>query len=408
MPPPLAGLRALDLTDALGYLCGRLLVDLGVEVVKVEPPGGDAGRTLAPRWRDAAGREHGLYWRATNAGKRGVTLDLGHPEAAAVLETLLDGVDFVVESFPPDSREAALVARLVAARPALVHTSVTPFGDRAPGRALHADDIVLWAMGGAMYICGDEDRAPTRVPCWQAFCHAGAEAAAGTMLAHLARGRSGRGQHVVVNAQAAMVWTLMNAQAFPVLHGDYLRRSGPWVGSRGVRRRMIFPCADGHVSLLLMGAQGSPSTRALMGWMEEHGMLPGWLRAWPWEQWEPGFAMEAKPEAQAEMERIEDIVAAFLCTRTKAEVHREGFRRRILVAPVATVADIAADPQLAARGYFRAVADPPLRRTVEYPGPFARLSATPLADPRRAPEPGEDNAAVYGARLEALRRAGVV
>src|SRR5437762_482405 len=81
MPPPLDGLRALDLTDALGYLCGRLLVDLGVDVVKVEPPGGDAGRRLEPRHRDANGVEHGLYWHATNAGKRSVTLDVAHPGA---------------------------------------------------------------------------------------------------------------------------------------------------------------------------------------------------------------------------------------------------------------------------------------------------------------------------------------
>src|SRR5439155_1475314 len=128
---------------------------------------------------------------------------------------------------------------------------------------------------------------------------------------------------------------------------------GPFVGSRGVRRRMVFPCADGHVSLLLMGAQGSPSTRALMRWMDEHGMLPTWLREWPWEQWEPGWAMEASPAAQAELVRIEEAVAAFLHTRTKAEVYREGVRRRILVAPVATVADIAADPQLAFREYLR-------------------------------------------------------
>jgi len=130
------------------------------------------------------------------------------------------------------------VAELVATHPRVVHTSVTPFGDRLPGRTLHADDIVLCAMGGPMYVCGDEDRPPLRLPLWQGFCHAGAEAAVGTLLAHLARRRSGRGQHVVVNAQAAMVWTLMNAQAFPVFHGDYLRRSGPFVGSRGVRRRM--------------------------------------------------------------------------------------------------------------------------------------------------------------------------
>src|SRR5204862_6408333 len=182
-------------------------------------------------------------------------------------------VDLVLARFPPDSAEGSAAAESAAARPVLVHTSVTPSVVRPPGRALHPDDIVIAATGGSMYLCGDEDRPPVRLPLWQAFCHAGAEAAVGTLLAHLARGRSGRGQHVVVSAQAAMVWTLMNAQAFPVLHGDYLRRSGPFVGSRGVRRRMVFPCADGHVSLLLMGAQGSPSTRALMGWMDESGML---------------------------------------------------------------------------------------------------------------------------------------
>jgi crotonobetainyl-CoA:carnitine CoA-transferase CaiB-like acyl-CoA transferase len=415
MAPPLHGLRALDLTDPLGYLCGRVLADLGVDVIKVEPPGGDPGRALAPRWRDASGREHGLYWYAANGGKRGVTLALGAPEAPRLLAALAARVDFVLESFPPDSPEAALVAGIAAARPRLVHTSITPFGDRPPGRHLHADDVVIAAMGGAMYLCGDADRPPLRLPLWQAFCHAGAEAATGTLLAHLARARRGRGQRVVVNAQAAMVWTLMNAQAFPVFHGDSPRRNGPYVGSQGVRRRLVFPCADGHVSLLLLGAQGAPSTRALMGWMEEHGMLPAWLRAWPWEQWEPGWAMRISPEAQAEMVRIEEAVADFLRTRTKAEVYREGVRRRILVAPVATVADVVADRQLAAREYFRPVDDPVLGRRVHWPGPFARLSATPLAEPRRAPEPGEHNAEVYGSllgqgreALEALARQGVV
>jgi crotonobetainyl-CoA:carnitine CoA-transferase CaiB-like acyl-CoA transferase len=408
MPPPLAGLRALDLTGPLGWLCGRVLADLGVEVVKLEPPGGDPARALAPRWRAPDGREHGLFWYATNAGKLGATLALDHPGAAAALARLADGADFIVESFPPDSEAARLVADVAAARPALIHTTITPFGDQPPGRALHADDVVIAAMGGPMYLCGDEDRPPVRLPLWQTFCHAGAEAAAGTMLAHVARGRTGRGQHVVVDAQAAMVWTLMNAQAFPVFHGDYVRRSGPYVGSRGVRRRMIFACRDGHVSLLLMGAQGSPSTRALMGWMDEHGMLPDWLRAWPWERWEPGWAMEASPEAQAQLVRIEEVVAGFLATRTKAEVYGEGIRRRILMAPVATVADIAADPQLAFREYFRTIDDPSLGRAVRFPGPFARLSATSLAPPRRPPGPGEHNSLVYGDDVARLARAGVI
>ena len=134
MPPPLHGLRALDLTDALGFLCGRVLADLGVEVIKVEPPGGDPGRTLAPRWRDAAGRDHGLYWWAANAGKLGITLDVTAAAARQVLADLAARVDFVLESFPPYSAAAALVADVASTRPWVIHTSVTAFGDRPPGR----------------------------------------------------------------------------------------------------------------------------------------------------------------------------------------------------------------------------------------------------------------------------------
>src|SRR6185295_17853096 len=122
MPPPLHGLRALDLTDALGHLCGRILLDLGVEVIKVEPPGGDPSRALAPRYRGGDGRDHGLYWYATNAGKRGVTLALDHPEAPRVLADLARHADFLLESFHPDAPQAALVRRIAGGRPALVHT----------------------------------------------------------------------------------------------------------------------------------------------------------------------------------------------------------------------------------------------------------------------------------------------
>jgi crotonobetainyl-CoA:carnitine CoA-transferase CaiB-like acyl-CoA transferase len=115
------------------------------------------------------------------------------------------------------------------------------------------------------------------------------------------------------------------------------------------------------------------------------------------------------------MARIEDEVEGFLRTRTKTEVYREGVRRRILVAPVATVADIAVDPQLAAREYFRPLEDPRFGGPLRFPGAFARLSATPLAAPRRPPAPGEDNERVYGglcgygpAELDALGRAGAI
>ena len=166
--------------------------------------------------------------------------------------------------------------------------------------------------------------------------------------------------------------------------------------------------------------------------VESHARLDVTRLGPPWHEGTPGIERSqfyasfntsklscaldlTRPEAQGQLVRIEEAVEVFLRTRTKAEVYREGVRRRILVAPVATVADIAADPQLAAREYFRPVDEPAFGRAVSTPGPFARLSATPLTEPRRAPEPGEHNGVVYEglcgysqAEVEALRREGVI
>src|SRR5207245_10840364 len=117
------------------------------------PPAGEPGGARGPPCAALDGPEHGPYWHATNAGKLGVTLAREHAEAPSLLADLAARADFVLDSFPPDSAAARLVAEVAAARPALVHTSVTPFGDRPPGRALHADDIVIAAMGGSMYLC---------------------------------------------------------------------------------------------------------------------------------------------------------------------------------------------------------------------------------------------------------------
>ena len=102
----LAPYRVLDLSGPLGYLAGKLLADLGADVVKVEPPGGDPERRWPP-CAEGAGRErHGLYWLALNAGKRGVTLDLEQEAGRARLGRLAARADFLVESFPPGTLEA--------------------------------------------------------------------------------------------------------------------------------------------------------------------------------------------------------------------------------------------------------------------------------------------------------------
>jgi crotonobetainyl-CoA:carnitine CoA-transferase CaiB-like acyl-CoA transferase len=251
-----------------------------------------------------------------------------------------------------------------------------------------------------MSIMGERDRPPVRMNLLQSYFHAGAEAAVGTMTAHYPRELTGEGQHVVVNMQACIVWTLMNEQAYPILHGNSVQRNGVFVGSEGMRQRTVFPCKDGQITLLLAGGPLAFSLRAFIQWMDEKAMCPKWMAEKDWSQWGPATFMNAKgDEVQKEIDAIEAAVTAFLLTMTKAEIYAEALKRRILLAPVATVADITASEQLAARNYFVPITHEDLDATIPYPGPFAKLSETPLQVAGRAPHIGEHNQEVYSGLL---------
>lgn len=414
----MAGYRMLDLSDEKGMLCGKIFADMGVEVIKVERPGGDPARTLPPFYQDDPDPEKSLFWFSYNTGKKSVTLDLTTADGRAVFQDLVRVSDFVLESFPLGYLDGLGLGYDALSRlnPRIIVTSLTRFGDTGPGREQQADDLVLWATGGMMAIMGERDRPPVRMNLLQSYFHAGAEAAVGTMTAHYPRELTGEGQHVVVNMQACIVWTLMNEQAYPILHGNSVQRNGVFVGSEGMRQRTVFPCKDGHITLLLAGGPLAFSLRAFVQWMDEKGMAPKWMVAKDWSMWGPATFMNAKgEEVQKEIDMIEAAVTAFLMTMTKAEIYAEALQRRILLAPVATVADITASEQLAARNFFVPIAHESLGATLSYPGPFAKLSETPLAVAGRAPYIGEHNSEVYNEllgyskeKLLALRAVGAI
>jgi benzylsuccinate CoA-transferase BbsE subunit len=213
-----------------------------------------------------------------------------------------------------------------------------------------------------------------------------------------------------------VVSTLMNEQAMPLLHGDYLRRSGVFTGAIGGRRKTVFRCKDGYISGLLAGGAYLPSTNALIEWMKEEGAAPAWLvQQGGLKSLTPSGFMKASDADLRELEMAEDAVEQFLMTKTKREIWQNILRRRILAAPVATVADIADDPQLAARNFFVKIADPHLGRTFTLPGPFAKLSATPVGPAGPPPQIGQHNQEVYcdllgltPEKLVGLRAAGVI
>src|SRR5438309_4186990 len=319
LPGPLAPYRVLDLTGELGWLCGRILADLGADVIKVEPPGGDPGRIRPPLIEGPGGEAQGSAWLARNVRKRGITLDLETERGRTSLLHLAAEADFLVETFPPGRLEKLALGweSLRAVNRRLVMTSITPFGQSGPEASAPATDLELMAAGGAIWLAGDEDRPPVRVSHPQAACWASAYAAVGTLIAHHHRQLTGRGQHVDVSAQAAIVPMLVQAPNFWEMLGENPERSGPFLPGRnvhGAKLRNIWPCRDGYVTFAIYGgAAGRHSNQQLVAWMDERGMAPPEVLAIDWETFEVATA----PAGQLAL--LEAAIEPFLLSLSKRE-----------------------------------------------------------------------------------------
>jgi crotonobetainyl-CoA:carnitine CoA-transferase CaiB-like acyl-CoA transferase len=142
--------RVLDLTNEKGFFCGRLLGDLGADVVKIEPPGGDPSRHLGPFFHDDPGPEKGLNWLAFNASKRGITLDILSDDGREVFKKLAAGADVVIESFQPGYMENIGLGYeiLSAVNPGIVLTRISAYGQEGPYRDYKADELVYALSAG--------------------------------------------------------------------------------------------------------------------------------------------------------------------------------------------------------------------------------------------------------------------
>ena len=181
---PLAGLRVVDMADEKAELCGRVLADLGAEVIRVEPPGGAVSRTLPPFHAGTS-----LYFEVRNAGKTGVTLDLAEEEGRAGLLAMLERADIWIETTRPGELGLLdLDPREVSARlPNLVVVSVTDFGQTGPYRDFVATDAVMEAMSWMLFRAGVPELPPVLPPGPFAYDMVGASAAFAALTAYLDR-----------------------------------------------------------------------------------------------------------------------------------------------------------------------------------------------------------------------------
>jgi benzylsuccinate CoA-transferase BbsE subunit len=230
--------------------------------------------------------------------------------------------------------------------------AIRPFGGAGPRRDWKASDIELMAAGGAMALAGEPDGMPVRVSEPQSPGWAGSQGAVGALVALYRRDVTGHGDLVDVSAQACVVTALSHAPAFVDLVGVEPTRAGAFMTGRsikGARYRVFWPCRDGHINFIFYGGEaGRRTNEQLVAWMRERRAELGALTSINWKTWDPTGA------DQAEVDAIEAPVLKFFAGLSKREFLDEGHRREMLGYPVSTIADIAGDPQLAARDFFQA------------------------------------------------------
>ena len=372
--------RVLDLTDERAHVAGFMLAALGAEVICVEPPEGAHSRSVPP----FAGDISLVHW-AYNRGKRSV---VGGP---AEIDALAASADVVLHCGAVEADLAALRA----ANPRLVTVNVTPFGPDGPKNGWVASDLTLMAAGCQLSITGDEDRAPVRTAAPQAWLHAGAEAAVGALLALTERERSGLGQHVEVSAQIAVMQAAVPAMlAAPHENPPVRRMAGGLWGAGVIPLLFVYPAKDGHVSILLLfGAMIGPFSRRLVDWAYELGLCDKETRDLDWIHFLEDLVIGKYPIEK--LAHVQQVVAEFTASMTKAELFAGAKERRLLLAPVMTLPELLESEQLAARSYWIETDDPALPAVARCPGDYVRMDG--LTALRRAPRLGEHTAEILGA-----------
>ncbi len=370
----LDGLRVLDWTDVAGQLTGRILADLGAEVLLVEPSAGDdARRPDAPAGRRAA-------FAARNFGKRSVAVDVDTAGGREHLRRLIADADVLIENRSTAEREAAGidVDALRAAHPELVICSISPYGRSGPRGADRGSDLTVVALSGNLIMTGDPDRAPVRCSMPVSEYHAGAEAAAAILMALYRRDRCAEGDFVDVSVQEtmAMVNVSHTAQAWGTTYRG--QRGGAAYRAGRSTQREIWPCRDGHVTFALRGGKARiPGLIAITEAMREVGMAPPALAERDWSAYNHNLL------TQEEVDELSAAFAAFFRTRTMRELYDAACERRLMLAPANSEREVLASRQLASRQFFAPVGDGGRRAPL-------RFAAAPWVRMRpRLPEVGE-------------------
>lgn len=395
----LSGFRALDLTEEKGFICGKILAAMGVETIKIEPPGGDTARAIPPYIGGSPDINKSLNWLAYNTDKRSITLNIESEKGRELFKKLVAKSDFVIESFTPGYLDSLGLgyAELSKINPRIILTSITPFGRKGPYAKYKGSGMVVSAMSGVMSTNGDPDRAPLKEGPETEYFESAAAAALGTAMAHYVRQKTGEGQQVDVSMQE--IAAKRNSANLIVWEFDkrLIARAGivRTVGARSTR--WIWQCKDGFVFWSYMGGKpGSQGNRAMSKWIDEEGMENPMSLITNWEE----FDMAAQDVSKDLINSHQNAIAALFMRFTKKEITEEGHKRGLNASIVATPADILANPQFKARDFWVDIKNPVSGQPLLYPKYFFLSNETENFIKSGAPVAGEFNSTIYRNELK--------
>ncbi len=396
---PLAGLRVLELGHYVAApFATRLLGDLGAEIIKVEPPGGDPVRQWGARYKGSA-----PWWSVHARNKRCISLDLKKPEARRVVLDLVRHCDALVENFRPGqlARMGLGEAELRAARPDLVIARISGYGQDGPGRDRAAFGVIGEAVGGLRHLTdhppGTSDLPPVRVGVSIGDSVAGIYGALGVVAALLRRERTGRGGDIDV-ALSESVFSLLEG-ALPE-YGALGTIKQPTGGSIATAAPTNAYRARDDVWMLI-AANSDPLFAKLAALMGQPALAA-----------DPDYA--GNQARCADAAALDRLIGAWTATLGASELEAALGAADIPHTRAYTIADIAADEQFRARSMVQEVADPMLG-PVLHPGVVPRMDGVPFVPRSTGPAVGADNQAVlrdllgYDAgRIERLGAEGVL
>ena len=383
---PLSGYRVLDLSGAMGVYCGKLMADMGADVIKVEPPGGDAMRRIGPFVHQQPHPENSLHWLHFNTNKRSITLDFATTEGTALLRQLAGKADVLLETGSPGYMDSLGLGYedLTAENPGLVYVSMTPFGQTGPYKDFKASDLVGFAMGGYMYITGWPHTPPNKLWGSQAYNTTSNRAFTATLLALYDRLNTGLGQRIDVAMQEAVAATTEMVNTHYHYEGVNAIRCGFRHGGAFIA---TWRCKDGYFSLITNSRRAWDDVR---DWMARDGVVDDLME----EKYDELFVLRGEHE-----DHIEGLIQEWALGHTRQEISDWGLENHHPWGQAATPEEVAANPQLWDRGFFIKVDSPRHGTTLVYPGAPYKLSETPWRLRNTAPSIGQHNAEVYCGEL---------